>query len=317
MEYLCEDLPRYGVVLLPPSSPDYAGLLADIQNRLAKPVPGSAPQLPDSEDPSAPTMILCNRSQTAIAAVSWIWKFELDTGRSTRSSAAGVPSLLAPFGLDERVRKLYGYWQVVLPGSKRGIRGSSMFGDNTDVRPPQPDELWTGGGFGVGGGSRGPLGPLKSVTLVLDGVFFLDGGFAGPDTLNNFDRLTAQVDAYLQVAKIARDGHNRGLTPATIFAQIEVVTGPVRGPAPPPPPEPPPPGTIVKQIEIVAGPAPPPPGGPAPAPPPGGRGNFHQDKLRNLTMQIAMMRRQGMGDDQVVYSLMSWTETPLPSFHKL
>jgi hypothetical protein len=97
--------------------------------------------------------------------------------------------------------------------------------------------------------------------------------------------LTAQVDAYLQVAKIVRDGHDQGLTPAAIFTQIEAVTGPVRGPAPPPPP--------------------------------GGRGDFHQDKLRNLAMQIAMMRRQAMGDDQVVYSLMSWTETPLPKFHKL
>jgi hypothetical protein len=315
MEYRCEDLPRYGVVLLPPSSPEYAGLLADIQNRLANPVAGSAPQAPDFEDRSAPTMILCNRSQTAIAAVSWIWKFELDTGRSTSSSvsAAGVPSVLAPFGLDERMRKLYGYWQVILPGSKRGIRGSSMFGDNTDVRPPHPDELWKGGGFGVGGGSRGPLGPLKSVTLALDGVFFRDGGFAGPDTLNTFDRLTAQVDAYLQVAKIARDGHNQGVTPAMIITQIEVVTGPDRGPAPPPPPGPLRPGTVVKPIEVVTDPD----RGPAPPPPQGIRGDLRQDKLRNLARQIAMMRRQGMGDDQVVYSLMSWTETPLPNFHKL
>jgi len=287
MEYLCEDLPRYGAVLLPPSSPEFVGLLADIQNRLAKPVPGSAPQLPDFEDPSAPTMILCNRAPSAIAAVSWIWTFELDTGRSMRSSvsAVGVPSLLAPFGLDERMRKLYGYSQVVLPGSKRGIRGSSMFGDNTDVRLPRPDELWTGGGFGVGGGSRGPLGPLKSVTLALDGVFFADGGFAGPDTLYTFDRLTAEVDAYLQVAKIALDGHNQGLTPETIFTQIEVVTGPDRGLAPPPPP--------------------------------GARGDFRQDKLRNLATQIGLMRRHGMGDDEVVYLLMSWTETPLPRFRKL
>jgi hypothetical protein len=53
------------------------------------------------------------------------------------------------------------------------------------VRPPQPDELWKGGGFGVGGagGSRRSLSPLKSVTLAIDGAFFLDGGFAGPDTL--------------------------------------------------------------------------------------------------------------------------------------
>src|SRR5260370_3188490 len=198
MEYRCEDLPRYGVVLLSPSSSEYAALLADIQKRLANPLPGSAPQLPDFEDPAAPTMILCNHSQTAIAALAWIWKFELETGRSTGSSVstAGVPSVLAPFGLDERMRALYGYWHVILPGSKRGIRGSSMFGDNTDVRPPQPDELWIGGGVGGGGGSRRPLGLLKSVTLALDGVFFLDGGLAGPDTLHNFDRMTADVHAH-------------------------------------------------------------------------------------------------------------------------
>lgn len=126
-------------------------------------------------------MIVYNRSQIAIAAMSWIWRFEPETGRSTGSSVmtAGTP-LLKPFGLDAGLRKLYGYWHVILPGSRRGIRGNSMFGDNTDARPPEPGELWTGGSFGLGAGSGHPLGPLKSVTLVLDGVFFIDGGFAGP-----------------------------------------------------------------------------------------------------------------------------------------
>jgi hypothetical protein len=288
MEYRCEDLPSYGVVLVAPSSSEYAGLLGDIQKRLANPIPGSPPTLPEFGDPTAPTVILCNRSQTAIAALSWIWTFEPETGRSTRSSistAGGVPSVLAPFGLDDRMRALYGYWHVILPGSKRGIRGTSMFGDNTDVRPPQPDELWKGGGVGGGGGSRRPLGPLKSATLALDGVFFLDGGFAGPDTLHNFDRLTADVDAHLEVAKIARDGHNNGLSPAAIFTQIEVVTGPDRGPAPPPPP--------------------------------GGGGVFRQDSLRNLAWQISVMRQHSVDDNRVIYLIMSWTETPLPNFRKL
>jgi hypothetical protein len=57
MEYHCEDLPRYGVALLPPSSPEYAVLLADIEKRLANPIPGSMPQLDGFEDPAAPTMI--------------------------------------------------------------------------------------------------------------------------------------------------------------------------------------------------------------------------------------------------------------------
>jgi hypothetical protein len=30
-----------------------------------------------------------------------------------------------------------------------------------------------------------------------------------------------------------------------------------------------------------------------------------------------MMRQHGMDDDRVIYSLMSWTETPLPNFRRL
>jgi hypothetical protein len=289
MEYRCEDLPQYGVVLIPPSSPDYAALLADIQKRQSNPIPGSEPKPADFEDPSAPTMILCNRSQTAIAELSWIWKFELETGQTMRSSSmisAGDPSVLAPFGLGERERKLYGYWHVILPGSKRGIRGGSMFGDNTDVRLPQIDELWKGGVLVSGSGRYRLRGPLKSVTLTLDGVFFMDGGFAGPDTFHSFDRITADVDAHLQVARIARDGHNKGLAAATIFTQIEAVTGPNRGPAPPPPSM-------------------------------GEARDFRQDSLRTLASQISMMRQYGDGDERVIYSLMSWTETPLPNFRRL
>jgi len=218
MEYRCEGLSRYGVVLVPPSSPEYAGLLADIQKRLTNPVAGSPPQL-RLEDPDEPTMILCNRSQTAIAAPSWIWKLEPEAGRpmGSRVSTASVPSVLAPFGLEERIRKLYDYWHVILPGSKRGIRGNSLLGSNTDVRLPQPEEIWKGGWFSVGAGSGRSQGPLKSVTLTLDGVFFLDGGFAGPDTLCSFDRLTADVNAHLQAGRLARDGHYRGLSAQDIF----------------------------------------------------------------------------------------------------
>jgi hypothetical protein len=199
----------------------------------------------------------------------------------------GVPSVLAPFGLEERVRKLYGYWHVILPGSKRGIRGNSMFGDNTDVRPPQPEEVWKGGILGGGGRSRRSPGPLKSVTLTLDGVFFADGGFAGPDTLCSFDRLIADVDAYLQVARLARDGHHRGLSARDILKQIEEITGSDRGLPPPPPP------------------------------PPHNRGqNFQEYSLRNLAWRIGTMRQQG-GDERAIYSLMSWTETPLPNFRRL
>ena len=204
----------------------------------------------------------------------------------SRVSTASVPSVLAPFGLEERIRKLYDYWHVILPGSKRGIRGNSLLGSNTDVRLPQPEEIWKGGWFSVGAGSGRSQGPLKSVTLTLDGVFFLDGGFAGPDTLCSFDRLTADVNAHLQAGRLARDGHYRGLSAQDIFKQLEEVTGPDRGPAPPRPPL------------------------------PNRAGHFLEDSLRNLASMIGMMR-QHRGDDGAIHLLVSWAETPLPSFRRL
>jgi hypothetical protein len=268
-------------------------LLADIQKRIEKPVAGSRPAPPPWSDPDAPAMILRNNSQTGIAALAWIWKPQTADGRNAPSSISMIgsgPSVLAPFGLDERVRKLYAYWHVVLPGSKRLIRGGELLGDNTDVRPPHDDEIWKGGGIGFGGGGRARFrSPVTAVTLALDGIFFVDGGFAGPDTLHNFDRLTAEVNARMDVAKIARDGHNLGLVPAAIFEKIEAVTGPDRGLAPPPPPP-------------MHGPVDP--------------AGLRRDNLQNLANQIGMMR-QHQSDDRVIYTLMSWTETPLPNFRRL
>jgi hypothetical protein len=233
-------------------------------------------------------MVVCNRSQTAIAAISWIWRFEPETGSpiSWSVSTGGGTSLLAPFGLDDRTRKLYGYWHVILPGSKRAIHGMTMFGDNTDVRPPELGEHWRGSGFGAGVGSRRPPSRLKSVTLELDGVFFLDGGFAGPDTLRTFDRVTTEVEAHVVVGKIAHEGYTQGRSPMEIFAQIENVTGRDRGPAPPPPPQ-------------------------------GSTGDPLSDSLRNLAYHIGIMRRHATGDGRVIELLMSWAETALPSFRKL
>jgi len=68
-------------------------------------------------------------------------------------------------------------------------------------------------------------------------VFFLDGAFAGPDTLRTFDRVTADVEAHVEVASITRQGYDEG-SPDEMFVRIEAVTGPDRGPAPPPPPLP-------------------------------------------------------------------------------
>jgi len=69
-----------------------------------------------------------------------------------------------------------------------------MVGDNTDVRGPKPDEVWKGGCIsGIGGGGYNPGLPIKSVTLILDGVFFLDGGFAGPNRSGLWEQVTKEA----------------------------------------------------------------------------------------------------------------------------
>ena len=99
MNFLCEDLPRQGLLLIPPSSADYDPFLSDIQRRLAKPVDGSPPLpehlrqriYPEDRPTSA---ILLNRNSKAIAALQVVWRFETETGRSFRHSQG----MLSPQG---------------------------------------------------------------------------------------------------------------------------------------------------------------------------------------------------------------------------
>ncbi|GEM_PF-3479837 len=234
MEFRCEDLPQHGVVLVPPTSREYDTLLAEIRRRLENPVAGSPPPLPLTgprfpEDERFRSAILVNRGPTGIAAVQQVWTFQEAGGRSYTSSFGGVTgsSVLLPFGLPERLRKLYGYWHVILPGSKRYLdsRGD-ILGDNSDVRPPDPDEAWQGGIVrGRGGGGRLP-GLLERVTLTLDGVFFTDGGFAGPNRRGLWDQVVGSAEAHLEAAEIARRGRRQDLTPERIFAEIERALGP-------------------------------------------------------------------------------------------
>src|SRR5215469_9780465 len=89
-------------------------------------------------------------------------------------------------------------WQTIFSGSKRYIGKSGLVGDNTDVRPPADDEKWGGviiaGRRGRGGNN---LDLIRQVTLVLDGVFFLDGEFVvGPDDNKMFEQTAADAEAH-------------------------------------------------------------------------------------------------------------------------
>jgi hypothetical protein len=300
VNFRCEDLPKHGLELVPPVSPDYAPLLADIERRLADSVDGSPP-FPEQfrhrihPEDRATSAILLNKSSEAIAGLYVVWHFETETGRSYRHSQGMLSpqQLLLPFGRSkDPYSRLYAYWHTILPGSKRYLAESGMMGDNTDVRLPAEDEKWRGGmiaGRNRGGGSSPD--PVKQVTLVLDGVFFLDGEFVGPDAGRTFDQTIAHAEAHMTVARIARESHDAGLGAAQILAEIEKVTGPA--------PEHHPPLLAFRN-------------------PGSSQQEFLEAALQTIAFQLSMQRRfpQAPDQDQLVSMIMDWNRTVLPHFRK-
>jgi hypothetical protein len=63
--FQCEDLSDFGLVLVPPSSPDYEPLLAEIQRRVEYPL--------EKRETSA---ILLNDRGKSIAAIDAVWRYE-------------------------------------------------------------------------------------------------------------------------------------------------------------------------------------------------------------------------------------------------
>ena len=227
MTFQCEDLRDFGLVLVPPSSPDYEPLLAEIQRRVECP--------PEKRETSA---ILINQSEKSIAAIDAVWRYEDLEGRTFDGARITTgDGLLLPFSTPAAALKLMVYRTAILPGSRRYLWEHGIAGDNTDVRGSQHDEVWEGGiifGSAAGGGHCTPALPVKSVTLILDGVFFLDGEFAGPNRGGLWEKVTEEAKSVMDVATIARAGRDHGVATADILREIEEVTGPPpeRPPAP-------------------------------------------------------------------------------------
>jgi hypothetical protein len=199
--------------------------------------------------------------------------------------------LLLRFGRPDAHLALYSYWHTIFPGSKRYLGESGMVGDNTDVRPPAPDEEWRGGmrTGGGRGGNRREL--LRQMTLALDGVFFLDGEFVGPNTEKLYEQTVADAEAHRIVGRIAREGHDRGRRPAEILADIERVTGPA--------PERPTMNLALRNA------------GASPE-------DFLREALQTVAYHLAMRRRfpRAPDEDQMVLMVMAWNDTVLPHFRK-
>ncbi len=288
MALVCEDLARYGAILIPPPAAEYFEVRADIEHRLHNRPVGGPPVEVDAID-TAGSAILLNRSDVAIASIAYIWSFPGRNGRifPHRCLPGTNPSVLLPFGLDDRGRKFGAFWNTIFPTSKRLLRcDGSLPGDNTDVRQPAADELWHGGFFMSGGSRADDLKPLK---LTLDGVFFVDGGFAGPNRLGAWEQTVFAAEAYLKCGSLAREARRKGIPAAAFFDRVRTLTGQMEED----PPIPPPPDLNPRDPEPI---------------------RKHE---RQWVGRQALDMRMRLGEEAAIARIEAWADAPVPKFHKL
>ncbi len=202
----CRDLLQYGL----PLTPSYDPLFDDLFRRLGRATVFMAPP----EEAPELSAILQNESGKTVVAWTHIWRYTGADGRTTTHTTTNLRSSLQMdvlTGLAEPARDAA---VSLLPGSKRLITREATFGDNSDV--VEPGE-WGGRSAGGGGGARWrrAVENVEAVVLVLDGVFFENGAFAGPDESGVFDATVNTVErqriAASEMAAALRRGATRGV----------------------------------------------------------------------------------------------------------
>ena len=190
------DLAEFGLPLVGPESPTFSALVRDIEDR---------PQFfgswsPDDLDTAA---VLLNQSGQAIITLAHVWQYTNAEGRTRTSRYSNL-------GSSTQVDVLCGLAEVgqypgvfILPGSKRLITESGVFGNNLDVLPP--DSAERSGTFVAGGGGGGIHRRLSDesteIELYLDTAIFEDGLCIGPDDSGLFESLTSDLQRQRDTAR--------------------------------------------------------------------------------------------------------------------
>jgi len=222
------DLAEFGLPLVTPEDPDFARLAEEIRSR-----PSAMQRF--MEGGASGVAVVVNQSGKTVLSLAAVLSFEdAEEHRSTNHfsgpfSTDGLPDVLtgaAP--VDPRTS---GH---IFPGSKRLITTQGVWGDNTDVIPPDPNDPRRGmaGSFGWAGGRRRAAEPVSG-DLLLDFAIFEDGPCVGPDRYGGFDALMAELSERRRIATGILQAAQKGASRGDIF---EIVRPLAKGLPPPPPP---------------------------------------------------------------------------------
>jgi hypothetical protein len=226
------DLAEFGLPLVTREHPDFARLADEIRKR-----PSPMQRFMGSD--VSGVAVVVNQSGKTVLSLGVVFKFEDAEGHGSTNHFSG--SFLAG-GLAD---VLTGAVPVsprtpghIFPGSKRLITSQGVWGDNTDVVPPDENDPRRGmeGGFvgtgGFVGAGRRRAAEVVSGDLLLDLAIFEDGLCVGPDRYGGFEALLAEISERRHIATDILEALQKGASRGEIF---EIVRPLAKGMPPPPP----------------------------------------------------------------------------------
>ena len=234
IEYSYQGLPGHGIVLISPASPQFSGLEEEIRSHAE---PSDIIWLDSlSEEELKCGAILVNLAEKPIVSLAWQCLLEGAEGKSLPGCVCRLTAddwLVPLFGYSSN-QVAYRYRNMVFPNSKRLIFSANLVGTNRDVRSPEPDEIGPEPcvRFGHRAADLSAFQPTR-LTLELDGVFFEDGEFIGPNKLGLWEMVSWKAETVSEAARIVRCALDEGLVTEEILSRLDGFTGPVRGAAPP------------------------------------------------------------------------------------
>ena len=286
MEFRCEDLAAHGLRLVPPSAAEFDALLQDIRGRMETAKPSHPPmpnpfRSPIPEQDRETAAILLNSSGQGIWSMRFVWRFEDGTQNpSVRSGTirARAPNML----LEGWAAKL----TAIMPGSKRYLAGGYAYGDNRDAFPAL--KHWALPAFSDIEEHGSPSHPQR-VTLSLDGAFFPDGTFVGPNRYHLWEQVVFAAEEQQGVSQLVRELRKVGEPTDAILEKVAAVTGPA-------------PGVHDRPMRVV-------PGRDHPE-------AYRVAARRQIATQVAWVRAT-LGDELAVQTLAAWPDKPRPHFRRL
>jgi hypothetical protein len=217
-----KDLPEHGLVIIGPSDPSFDALLAAH-------LKGEPSEVIDNLKPFS--FFVENRSNQMVVAYTVQWCFTKVDG----TNDCYVKALTNPRALmdgdnlsDEMVERS----EKIKPHSTRYFSLISLDGTGSLSVPASPAEVEQ-----LRQGIRPDKGALlrrysaelskySDITFTIDGAFFDDGTFVGPDVTGFFEETKAQITAQYDVLnEIAQGVSSPGKTKEDVFKGLETIAG--------------------------------------------------------------------------------------------